>query len=490
MRSSSSAAGTSQDSIAVPCRPLAERAHEVVVVRELAGRDRRELVDAEAQVARRRAQAAGRRPLAVARVAVAGAAEVGVDVAAVLERGGGDAAPAERHRRDVNGGGAPAGRRHPSPRPARGRRHASRMSRARSCHAHREVDDQPDDGDEVHVDRREAQPARARLGAGRPRSSKAIATRPPSTCSAWNADSAKNASPSAPVPGPRWAGHQATPQRRLHQQEEAPRPSAPAAHAAPGARPPQREAGRDQQQAVGWRRRPAETAASRAAATPAPACARPRRRAAAPRTASRRRPGRPSCRRRRSRHSPWHGGRLPAHDSTSSCASQSLPRARASGLANSCGPRTTVGMTSKLWCGGGDGSVHSSVPTSHGFARPFLPRRRLAKKFKTKRSWPRRARSAAREIHWLSGSRCWRKCTGTGRRGAAAARVARHQLPAEHEGERHEREPEVQLAERLVHHPAEHLREPEVDRREARRGTSAAAIVRWKWPTTNMVSWR
>ena len=40
MRSSSSAAGTSQASIAVPCRPPRERAHEVGVARQLAGRHR------------------------------------------------------------------------------------------------------------------------------------------------------------------------------------------------------------------------------------------------------------------------------------------------------------------------------------------------------------------------------------------------------------------------------------------------------------------
>ena len=71
----------------MPWRPVAEGADEVGVVGELAGGDRRELVDAEAQVARRRAQPGGRRSLAVAGVAVARAAVVGVDVAPVLERG-------------------------------------------------------------------------------------------------------------------------------------------------------------------------------------------------------------------------------------------------------------------------------------------------------------------------------------------------------------------------------------------------------------------
>src|SRR4029079_16770199 len=97
------------------------------------------------------------------------------------------------------------------------------------------------------------------------------------------------------------------------------------------------------------------------------------------------------------------------HDSTSSWPSQSLPRAIASGLPSSCGPRRTVGMTSKLWCGGGDGSVHSSVPTCHGLAGAGLPRRRLEKKFQTNTSCAAPSTYAAREIQTFHGSRCFRK---------------------------------------------------------------------------------
>ena len=335
MRSSSSAAGTSHDSIAVPCRPWRSVRTKSASRGSWPAGDRRELVDAQAQIARRRAQAGGGRSLAVARVAVAGPAEVRVDVAPVLERAGRDVAAAERDRRREGRGSARARAGTPARRGRARRRPATDRRRARSCHAHRDVDDQPDDGDEVHVDRREAQPARARLGGRAPRAA-ARRSRParPARAARETPTARRTRRRSAPVPGPELAGDQAPPQRRLHEQEQRAQASAPAAQrrAARRARAaarsrPRSAAGRCIGGGAARKRRRA-----RAAARPAPARARPRTRTAAPRTASRTRPGTPSCRRRRSRHA-WRADGLAVHDSTSSCASQSFPRATRVGVA-------------------------------------------------------------------------------------------------------------------------------------------------------------
>ncbi len=56
-------------------------------------------------------------------------------------------------------------------------------------------------------------------------------------------------------------------------------------------------------------------------------------------------------------------------------ASRGPARSSARGLPSSCGPWRTTGMRSKLWCGGGDGTVHSSVPTCHGLASRLAPAR-------------------------------------------------------------------------------------------------------------------
>jgi hypothetical protein len=101
----------------------AKRADEVLVARQLAARDRGELVDAEPQVARRRPQPHRRRPVAVARVAVTGAAEVGVDLAPVLERRRRDVAAAQHDLRREGRGRARRA-------PAAGRR-AQRQDRPR-----------------------------------------------------------------------------------------------------------------------------------------------------------------------------------------------------------------------------------------------------------------------------------------------------------------------------------------------------------------------
>src|SRR5262249_26224021 len=74
--------------------------------------------------------------------------------------------------------------------------------------------------------------------------------------------------------------------------------------------------------------------------------------------------------------------------SSSACAIHSRPSAFfTAGFAYSCGPRCTWGMTSKLWCTGGDGSVHSRVPISHGFTSAFEPANTLRKKLITKVIW-------------------------------------------------------------------------------------------------------
>ena len=110
--------------------------------------------------------------------------------------------------------------------------------------------------------------------------------------------------------------------------------------------------------------------------------------------------------------------------SGSFCASQSLPFT--SGWLNSCGPCTTSGISSKLWCGGGEGTVHSSVPTSHGFSEAFLPATRLERKLTTKRNC-----DAAEEERGARDPDVQRRAgaggtrTGSGRRGGAACRRSR-----------------------------------------------------------------
>src|SRR6185369_14334667 len=92
-----------------------------------------------------------------------------------------------------------------------------------------------------------------------------------------------------------------------------------------------------------------------------------------------------------------------ASGSSSVWVSQSRPSSfLASALAYSCGPRTTVGITSKLWCGGGEGVSHSSVPTCHGFFSAFFPANTLWKKFTTKKSWNTASPKAAKLVHLLS----------------------------------------------------------------------------------------
>ena len=112
---------------------VAQRAHEVGVAGQLAGRHRGELVDAQAQIARRRAQARGGRALPVARVAVTRPAEVRVHVAPMLQRARRDVAAAERDRRREGRG--------------RPRRAAARRRRE----AERGGDQQRTDGARVHA---------------------------------------------------------------------------------------------------------------------------------------------------------------------------------------------------------------------------------------------------------------------------------------------------------------------------------------------------
>ena len=148
-------------------------------------------------------------------------------------------------------------------------------------------------------------------------------------------------------------------------------------------------------------------------------------------------------------------------------------------------------MTSKLWCGGRRRQcVHSSVPTSHGFCSALVPANTLWKKLITKKSWLAARQKPAKLVQPVERLEVLDVGVLVGVvEPALLARVADDELPAEHQRDEDDRAPEVQLAERLVHVAAEHLGEPEVDRREAPRN-DAAAIVRWKWPTTNMVSWR
>jgi hypothetical protein len=61
-----------------------------------------------------------------------------------------------------------------------------------------------------------------------------------------------------------------------------------------------------------------------------------------------------------------------------------------------------------LWCGGGDGSSHSSVPTFHGFFSAFLPAKTLWKKFTMKRICDTPSPNAAWVVALLSPRRCSR----------------------------------------------------------------------------------
>src|SRR6185312_6550637 len=47
-----------------------------------------------------------------------------------------------------------------------------------------------------------------------------------------------------------------------------------------------------------------------------------------------------------------------------------------------------IGITAKLYGGGGDSMAHSSVPASHGFEPAYAPRRRLTKMLTTNSSTP------------------------------------------------------------------------------------------------------
>src|SRR6185436_14666418 len=110
--------------------------------------------------------------------------------------------------------------------------------------------------------------------------------------------------------------------------------------------------------------------------------------------------------------------------SSSTCEIQSRPRRRwTSGLLNSWGPRTTVGMGSKLWGGGGEVVVHSSVPTFQGLAAALGLRKTLAKKFTTKRICDPPRTKPNQLVQRLSGAR-WRRnpywCGSHSRRGCPA----------------------------------------------------------------------
>ena len=86
------------------------------------------------------------------------------------------------------------------------------------------------------------------------------ATRPPTTCSACSAESAKKTSPNAPAPGAEVCADQMPPQHRpARPGTPRPAPARPAASPAVAARRAQRRADGDQQEAVRRRRPPRES---------------------------------------------------------------------------------------------------------------------------------------------------------------------------------------------------------------------------------------
>ena len=471
---------------------VAQRAHEVGVVGQLAGGDRGELVDAQAQIARRRAQAAGGRALAVARVAVAGAAEVRVDVAAVLERAGRDAAAAQRDGA-VKGGGAPARRRHAG----RGERRARRRPAATEARALMPRTPRR----RRSARRRRRSPCRSSRGAGgagasrrapRRRSRTAIATRPPSTCSAWNADSAKNTSPSAPVPGPRWPATRRPHSVTCISRNSAPRPSAPAAQTGPRAR------ARRSAKPRAISRRPLLAAAPRGnggvpGGGQADACA------AHDRVREQQRREQHRARAQEHRHADGAvravhvgRGRLAVHDSTSSCAEPVLAARERVGVAELVRPahddRDHVEVVVRRR------RRRASTPACRpptGSRGAGLPRRRLTKKFTTKISCAAPSTNAACEIHWFSGSRC---CRNVVRRRVVEAplhaRVADQQLAAEDHVEREERRARSAAC-RAARSSSGRTSSGTRSRSAANdASSSAAAMVRWKCPTTKKVSCR
>ena len=130
-------------------------------------------------------------------------------------------------------------------------------------------------------------------------------------------------------------------------------------------------------------------------------------------------------------------------------------------------------MTSKLWCGGGEEIAHSSVPTSQGFSVAFAPAKMLAEEVEDEDELgaaedegadarPAVEREELRQEGVLVGVV----------EPPLLAGVAGDQLAAEDQRDEDDAEPEVHLAEGLVHLAPEHLGEPEVDRRERWPGTT------------------
>ena len=129
----------------------------------------------------------------------------------------------------------------------------------------------------------------------------------------------------------------------------------------------------------------------------------------------------------------------------------------------SFGPWYTTGCTSpKLLCGGGEGIVHSSDVASHGFTGAGGPFNRLYTRLNRKSSCTAPVKSAAIGDELVQRERALHVVVGERRVAAHVAGEAEIVHRHEDAVDADEGQEEVPLPDRLVHHLAVHLREPEV----------------------------